>query len=257
MRDSHAAFHGLIRPIDHPIWNQIYPPNGWNDRCNVVQTDKAVTPGDDPGIDLPDIFRNNIAKSGVIFSKDDHPYYKMPTKGIAKAFRNSLEKAKAKAPYFIAYKSKKSKRVLSSPFADKSGYKRDLDVAKLIADNGHEIKIQPIVMIKDRKNPEFEIDGIIGDRKAIKSLNGIDNGLKALKKQGGQTIVFDLDQNAKFWEDISSEALASMLIRNSVKRDWLKSYHLVWNSKHLQINKTTFANYDEILKAINQMRATK
>lgn len=34
-RKSHAALHGKIFPISDPIWNSIYPPNGFNCRCRV------------------------------------------------------------------------------------------------------------------------------------------------------------------------------------------------------------------------------
>lgn len=34
-RHSHAELHGKIFHIDDPIWNTIYPPNGFNCRCRV------------------------------------------------------------------------------------------------------------------------------------------------------------------------------------------------------------------------------
>jgi len=36
-RHDHARFHGLIRPVDDPIWQRIYPPNGWFCGCTVIQ----------------------------------------------------------------------------------------------------------------------------------------------------------------------------------------------------------------------------
>ncbi|MFH1036397.1 MAG: phage minor head protein [Pseudomonadota bacterium] len=35
-RPSHAALHGQVWPAIHPVWNSIYPPNGFNCRCAVV-----------------------------------------------------------------------------------------------------------------------------------------------------------------------------------------------------------------------------
>ena len=34
-REEHEPFHGLILPIDHPIWRLIFPPNGWFCGCSV------------------------------------------------------------------------------------------------------------------------------------------------------------------------------------------------------------------------------
>lgn len=35
-RHEHAAWHGIILPVDHEWWLTHYPPNGWNCRCYVV-----------------------------------------------------------------------------------------------------------------------------------------------------------------------------------------------------------------------------
>jgi SPP1 gp7 family putative phage head morphogenesis protein len=53
-RPSHRAWHGIVRPVDDPIWRVIFPPNGWNCRCTVTQWAErdlerrgwAVTPDD-------------------------------------------------------------------------------------------------------------------------------------------------------------------------------------------------------------------
>lgn len=58
-RPLHARWHGIIRPVDDPIWQTIYPPNGWNCRCQVQQLSQRdldrlgyrVTPDGD----LPDL----------------------------------------------------------------------------------------------------------------------------------------------------------------------------------------------------------
>lgn len=36
-RPLHRRWHGLIRPVDDPVWRTIFPPNGWNCRCVVQQ----------------------------------------------------------------------------------------------------------------------------------------------------------------------------------------------------------------------------
>ncbi|WP_185962180.1 phage minor head protein [Palleronia caenipelagi] len=36
-REEHKRFDGLVRPVDDPVWAQIYPPNGWFCKCAVFQ----------------------------------------------------------------------------------------------------------------------------------------------------------------------------------------------------------------------------
>lgn len=35
-RPAHMAMDGMVRPYDDPIWNEWYPPNGFNCRCRVI-----------------------------------------------------------------------------------------------------------------------------------------------------------------------------------------------------------------------------
>lgn len=36
-RDDHKRYYGLILPVQHPIWQQIFPPNGYGCKCTVSQ----------------------------------------------------------------------------------------------------------------------------------------------------------------------------------------------------------------------------
>lgn len=36
VREEHQALHGLVLPADDPLWDQIWPPNGWKCRCRVA-----------------------------------------------------------------------------------------------------------------------------------------------------------------------------------------------------------------------------
>ena len=38
-RPEHAAWHGVVLPVDDPWWSTHYPPNGWGCRCTVMQLD--------------------------------------------------------------------------------------------------------------------------------------------------------------------------------------------------------------------------
>ena len=35
VRATHRKMHGVIRPVDDPVWKIWYPPNGYNCRCKL------------------------------------------------------------------------------------------------------------------------------------------------------------------------------------------------------------------------------
>lgn len=41
VRASHAAWDGLVLPVDHPFWHAHYPPNGWRCRCTAYALSEA------------------------------------------------------------------------------------------------------------------------------------------------------------------------------------------------------------------------
>ena len=86
VRDSHKALNGTVRPIKDPFWNTYYPPNGWNCRCTVIQTDKAVTKPP-KGIEPDKGFDHNSGKDGKLFA-EPNGY----TEGISKKDKNNVVK---------------------------------------------------------------------------------------------------------------------------------------------------------------------
>ena len=100
VRVSHAALNGLQRPMSDPIWNTIYPPNGWNCRCLVQVVSGTATPQKLIRMpdDIPEMFQTNLAKSGLLFPKN-HPYFK----GIgSRTFAQALEYIPVENTYFDA-----------------------------------------------------------------------------------------------------------------------------------------------------------
>lgn len=50
VRPEHAALDGVTLPPSDSFWQEFYPPNGWNCRCNVIQVRKSkypITPHDE------------------------------------------------------------------------------------------------------------------------------------------------------------------------------------------------------------------
>ena len=73
VRPEHAVLHNVTLPPSDPFWDEFYPPNGWNCRCNVVKVRKSKYPTTDPdeamalgsaalGKDTKGIFRFNPGK---------------------------------------------------------------------------------------------------------------------------------------------------------------------------------------------------
>jgi SPP1 gp7 family putative phage head morphogenesis protein len=36
VREAHEKLNGMIYKADNKVWDTIYPPNGWNCRCEVI-----------------------------------------------------------------------------------------------------------------------------------------------------------------------------------------------------------------------------
>jgi len=82
VRDEHAALHGKVFFHNDPIWDSIWPPNGWNCRCYVtpltpeeVREEGTYVPPIESQHqkelikDVPPDFRRNAGKTGHIFDK--------------------------------------------------------------------------------------------------------------------------------------------------------------------------------------------
>jgi len=56
-RPHHVAREGMTYPVDHPIWNEWYPPNGWGCKCwlRQIMEEEAIEAGwaDAPEPDIP------------------------------------------------------------------------------------------------------------------------------------------------------------------------------------------------------------
>lgn len=92
VRDSHAILNYVVKKVTDSFWDIYTPPNGWNCRCRLEKLQSSgLTSTNTTGLNLhkavPDIFRFNAAKEGVVFSPK-HPYYKIPQKDLALAKKN-------------------------------------------------------------------------------------------------------------------------------------------------------------------------
>lgn len=74
VRESHRAMDGKVFAIDDPIWETWMPPNGYNCRCLVVQTDDPVSQPPASDIEVDKGFAHNPGKSLKVY-ESDHPYF--------------------------------------------------------------------------------------------------------------------------------------------------------------------------------------
>ena len=97
-------------------------------------------------------------------------------------------------------------RLLISPNADQREIKSNIRAARAILCSFPDvyIVINAHSYLIGHKNPEYTIDGKLGDRKGIMGEKGITAGFKSAKKQGCKIVVIDLDEHI-FLRAIESE----------------------------------------------------
>lgn len=180
VRHEHAALDGVQRPVDDPFWDTYYPPNGFCCRCTTTQTaSKAITNTRDiDPIEIPVMFKTNLAKTGLIFPKD-HPYYD----GVP---RQVMRKAVAYLPPENTFRTVgigDGTTIEIHPLHGADEIKENVEIARVMKSNGYkEIKLLPVIHEKDivtkrkfypqgykftdiRKNADAIVDGEVFDFK--------------------------------------------------------------------------------------------
>ncbi len=79
VRRAHQVYDKFVAPVDDPIWNTIYPPNGWGCRCEVISIPKGSRTKSDRSTlsmdEIPAIFQVNRGKTNYIY-ESGHEYFK-------------------------------------------------------------------------------------------------------------------------------------------------------------------------------------
>lgn len=75
-RDSHRRYYGLVLPVEHPVWRQIFPPNGYGCQCSVSQLSRKQAERDgisgEPDIEMIE-FTNPRTGQTVLIPADITP----------------------------------------------------------------------------------------------------------------------------------------------------------------------------------------
>ena len=89
------------------------------------------------------------------------------------------------------------RRLLISVNADQRELNSNIRAARAILHSFEDIyiTINAHTMSIGHKNPEYTIDGQLGDRKGIMGEKGVTAGFKSAKKQGCKIVVIDLDEH--------------------------------------------------------------
>lgn len=252
VRPEHAALNGIIKTIDDPFWQTYYPPNGWRCRCTVMNTAEKASEGEFEDKSIKPEFHGNTALDEEILTSKGS-FFKLLNKDH-KAKINA-ELLKYNAPLEIAYHGKDYKKVFVSPFADDKDLIPNVETAMVIVDKLRtDVKIRAHINLQNHKNPEYEINGKLADRKEVSSYTSIKSNLDTARKQGNQTIVYDITkfQNWNAYE-ITKNLKGKIL--NFKDKNWLHEIYFVNGNKAISFTKDELMNdFDKVFKLFKQLQ---
>ena len=149
-------------------------------------------------------------------------------------------------------------RLLISIYADQRELSSNIRAARAILHSFPEvcIIINPHTIAFGHKNPEYTINGKLGDRKGIESENGIKSAFRKAKQQGCKVVVLDFDMHMS--ESIlKTKKIVSGLIgrHKDFTQGELDECYVVHNSKAVVVKSEAFTAPDKesIKKIINDV----
>ncbi len=145
-------------------------------------------------------------------------------------------------------------RLLISIRADQTELDDNIRVARVLLTSFTDmfIIINEHLLTIGHKNPEYTINGKLGDRKGVESENGIKSAFRKAKQQGCKVVVLDFDMHMS--ESIlKTKKIVSGLIgrHEDFSQGSLDECYVVHNSKAVVVRSTDYAVPDkETLKLI-------
>lgn len=269
VRQEHSILEGIIAPINSAFWQEYYPPNGWRCRCYVVQTAQEPTKEIPSKItQVKPEFKINVGTSGQVFSEGTDgntpaPYFALAKQGMNadSSLRKAFELSKEYAPYEKVHTAKGGASVQINVFADPNDLKGNLADAILIANRLNiSSNIRAHINVNNYKNPEFEIDGVKGDRvnpisKSVK--NGVFNAFKNKLGKNGQLgglketfliLRMDFELNNSNLNDFASQSWERLKHYQAVNYFILINGEKVVKIDRKAVNKGFDYYHDQVLK---------
>lgn len=144
-------------------------------------------------------------------------------------------------------------RLLISVNADQRELHSNIRAARAILHSFADVSIviNAHTMSFGHKNPEYAIDGQLGDRKGIMGEKGVTAGFKAAKKQGCKIVVIDLDEHIF---QVRSFELSKYISRRRADfvNGIITACYVVFNGEAVVVN-ASLQTRREIMSAIEQL----
>lgn len=139
-------------------------------------------------------------------------------------------------------------RLLISVRADQTELSDNIRVARVLLrcfDDMY-IRINEHLMVIGHKNPEYTINGKLGDRKGVESENGIKSAFRKAKQQGCKVVVLDFDMHMSESILKTKKIVSGLFGRHEdFSEGSLEECYVVHNSKAVVVNADAFAAPDK------------
>ena len=149
-------------------------------------------------------------------------------------------------------------RLLISKKADQNELKDNIRVACVLLNcfDDMVIRINEHLMTIGHKNPEYTINGKLGDRKGVESENGIKSAFRKAKLQGCKVVVLDFDMHMAESILKTKKIVSGLFGRHEdFTQGTLDECYVVHNSKAVVVKSEDFAAPDKetIKQVINDV----
>lgn len=144
-------------------------------------------------------------------------------------------------------------RLLISINADQRELQSNIRAARAILNSYDDINIiiNAHTMSFGHKNPEYTINGQLGDRKGIMGEKGVTAGFKVAKKQGCKIVVIDLDEHIL---QVRSFELSKYISRRKADfvNGMIAACYVVFDGEAVMVNASLQTRH-EIMSAIERL----
>lgn len=215
VRQAHRAIDGVTMPVDDPFWDTYYPPNGWNCRCDIIQTagPERKAERDLSEEQAPAMFRHNPAKTKELYPQS-HPYFQ----AVPEKQRKRLLKAVAHLIYTqydaswnrIAFDDKTGGYAVAHSTAGAGRLGTNTAAARSMMLRGDQVEILPGL----DNTPDLSRNGLLWATAQASNIQELLGGLTGAAARASRVYV------------MLSEELSEAALRKKVA-EWLKAQSAV------------------------------